>query len=87
MKKIFIALLLLGFVSSYSFAVEEVNVTTGGNTAKAADKDVKDKTKKVEQKEMKKAKKKKMKAEKKAKKEAEKKAKKEAKEETKAVNQ
>ena len=82
MKKLFIALLVLGFLGSYSFA-EEVNVTTGGNTAKAADKAEKKEAKKVEQKEMKKAKKKKMKAEKRAKKEAEKKAK----EETKAVNQ
>ena len=85
MKKIFIALLVLGFLSSYSFAAEEVNVTTGGNTAKASDKAEKKETKKAEQKEMKKAKRKKVKAEKKAKKAAKAAETKAA--ETKAVNQ
>ena len=74
MKKIFIALLVLGFFSTYSFAAEQATVAAT-DTAKSA-----------ETKPVKKAKKKKMKAEKKAKK-APKENTKAAKEETKAVNQ
>ena len=73
MKKIFIALLVLGFLSSYSFA-EEANVATAAkDTGKAA-----------ETKPVKKAKKK-VKATKKAKKEVKKEVKEEKKEETKEV--
>ena len=74
MKKIFIALLVLGFLSSYSFA-EEVAVSAAKDTGKAA-----------ETKPAKKAKKK-MRASKKAKKEVKEEKKEEKKEETKEVKQ
>ena len=58
MRKIFIVLLMLGFLSSYSFAAEQATVAAP------------DTTKAAETKPVKKAKKKKMKADKKAKKAA-----------------
>ena len=81
MKKIFIALVMLGFLSTYSFAAEPATVTAN-DTVKAAETKTAE-TKAAETKAVKKANRKKMKAAKKAKKEA----KKEAKEETKEVKQ